>query len=55
MEGSCEHGNKPSDSIKCLKLIAAQLAASREGLSSMKLAREAPVSLRDIHTDGISG
>jgi hypothetical protein len=30
VEGSCEHGNEPSGSIKCW-------AASQEGLSSIKL------------------
>jgi hypothetical protein len=35
VEGTCEHGNGPSGSIKCCE--AAQLAASQEGLSSMKL------------------
>jgi hypothetical protein len=33
MEGSCEDGNEPSGSIKCWEV----LAASQEGLSSMKL------------------
>jgi hypothetical protein len=39
VEGSCEHGNKPSVSIKYWEVlaIAAQLMASQEGLSSMKL------------------
>jgi hypothetical protein len=37
VEGSSEHGNEPSGSIKCWEalVIAAQLAASQEGLSSM--------------------
>jgi hypothetical protein len=38
VEGSCEHCNEPSGSIKCWEvLVAAQLAAFQEGLSSMKL------------------
>jgi hypothetical protein len=39
VEGSCEHGNEPSNAIKCLGNygVAAQLAASQEGLSSMEL------------------
>jgi hypothetical protein len=32
VEGSCEHGNEPSGSIKCW-----ELAAPQEGLSSMEL------------------
>jgi hypothetical protein len=36
VEGSCEHGNEPSGSIKAgVSWVAAQLAASQEGLSSM--------------------
>jgi hypothetical protein len=36
MEGSCELGNEPSGSIKCWDVrVAAQLAASQEGLSSV--------------------
>jgi hypothetical protein len=36
--GSCEHSNEPSGSINCWDvLVAAQLAFSQEGLSSMKL------------------
>jgi putative ribosome biogenesis GTPase RsgA len=35
LEDSCEHGNEPSGSIKYS--LAAQLAASQEGLSYMKL------------------
>jgi hypothetical protein len=35
VEGSCEHGNEPSGSIKCREVL--ELAASQEGLSSMKL------------------
>jgi hypothetical protein len=37
VEGSCEHGNEPSGFIKCWEVLelAAQLAASQEGLSSM--------------------
>jgi hypothetical protein len=37
VEGSCEHGNEPPGSIKCWEVlgVAAQLAASQEGLSSM--------------------
>jgi hypothetical protein len=35
VEGSCEHGNEHSDSIKCWEVsVAAQLADSQEGLSS---------------------
>jgi hypothetical protein len=36
--GSCEHGNEPLSSIKCWEVLglAAQLAASQGGLSSMK-------------------
>jgi hypothetical protein len=39
VEGSCEHGNEPSGSIKCWgnSLVAAQLVASQEGLNSMEL------------------
>jgi hypothetical protein len=37
VEGSCEHGNELSGSIKFW--VAAQLAASQEGLSSMKLGK----------------
>jgi hypothetical protein len=38
VEGSCEHGNEPSGSIKLLEtsLVAERLAASQEGLSSME-------------------
>jgi hypothetical protein len=37
VEGSCEHGNEPSGSIKCwvISCVAAQLPACQEGLSSM--------------------
>jgi hypothetical protein len=37
VEGSCEHGNEPSGSLKLLGIssIAAQLAASQEGLHSL--------------------
>jgi hypothetical protein len=37
VEGSCEHGNEPSGSIKCWEVleVAAQLVASLEGLSSI--------------------
>jgi hypothetical protein len=36
VEGSCEHGDEPSGSLKLLGIfwMAAQLAASQEGLSS---------------------
>jgi hypothetical protein len=39
VEGSCEHGNELSSSMKCWKffLVAPQIAASQEGLSYMKL------------------
>jgi hypothetical protein len=37
-EGSCEHGNEPSDSIKCWDILEWQLADSQEDLSSMKFA-----------------
>jgi hypothetical protein len=38
VEGPCEHGNKPSGSIKCWEILGAvQLAVSQEGLSSMEL------------------
>jgi hypothetical protein len=39
VEASYEHGNEPSGSIKCWEiiLVAAQLAASQEGLGSMEL------------------
>jgi hypothetical protein len=33
VEGSCEHANEPSGSIKCWEV--AQLAASQEGFSSV--------------------
>jgi hypothetical protein len=37
VEGSCEHGYEPSGSLKLLGIscMAAQLAASQEGLSSV--------------------
>jgi hypothetical protein len=36
VEGSCEHGNETSGSIKCWEVLeVAQLAPSQEGLSSM--------------------
>jgi hypothetical protein len=37
VEGSCEHGDEPSGFHKMLgsSLVAAQLAASQEGLSSV--------------------
>jgi hypothetical protein len=37
VEGSCEHGDKPSGSLKMLGIssVAAHLAASQEGLSSV--------------------
>jgi hypothetical protein len=38
VEGSCEHSNEPSVSIKC-SLVAAQLVTSLEGLSSKMLVR----------------
>jgi hypothetical protein len=38
VDSSCEQGNEPSGSIKCWE-VAAQLAASQEGLSSVKLVR----------------
>jgi hypothetical protein len=34
MEGSCEHGDEPSGTLKCWE-VAAQLAASQAGLSSV--------------------
>jgi hypothetical protein len=38
VEGSCEHGNEPSASIKCWEiLVAAQLADSQEQLISTEL------------------
>jgi hypothetical protein len=39
---ACEHGDEPSCSIKRWKVlgVAAQLATSQEGLSSMKLVME---------------
>jgi hypothetical protein len=45
VEGSCEHGNEPSDSIKMLgnSLVSAKLAASPEERSFLKL------DLRDHH------
>jgi hypothetical protein len=38
MEGSCEHGDEPSGSLKLLGIfgMAAQLAASQEGFSSVR-------------------
>jgi hypothetical protein len=40
VEGSGEHDNEPSGSLKCWEvLVAAQQAASQEGLSSMELAK----------------
>jgi hypothetical protein len=37
VEGSCEHSDEPSGSLKLLEIswMAAQLAASEEGLSSV--------------------
>jgi hypothetical protein len=37
VEGFCEHGDEPSGSLKLLGIswMAAQLAASQEGLSSV--------------------
>jgi hypothetical protein len=37
VEGCCEHGDEPSGSLKLLgiTLMAAQLAAPQEGLSSL--------------------
>jgi hypothetical protein len=37
VEGSCEHGDEPLGSLKLLGIswVAAQLAVSREGLSSV--------------------
>jgi hypothetical protein len=38
VEGSCEHGNDPSGSIKCWEIFEyMRLAASQEGLSPMDL------------------
>jgi hypothetical protein len=39
VEGSCEHGNEPLDSINCWKVVEklAQLSASQEGLRSTEL------------------
>jgi hypothetical protein len=39
VEGSCEHGNEPSGSIKFWEVVsvASQLVASQEGLSSMMM------------------
>jgi hypothetical protein len=41
MEGFCEHGNESSSSINMLgsSWVAAQLAASLEGLKSIELVR----------------
>jgi hypothetical protein len=38
VEGSCEHGDEPSCSLKLLGIfgMATQLAASQEGLSSVR-------------------
>jgi hypothetical protein len=38
VEGSCEHDDEPSGSLKLLGIfwMAAQLAASQEGLSSVR-------------------
>jgi hypothetical protein len=37
VEGSCEHGNEPSGSIKCWKFLSScKIGASQEGLSSMR-------------------
>jgi hypothetical protein len=38
VEGSCEDGNEPSGSMKCWE-VAAQLTASQEGLSSVKVSQ----------------
>jgi hypothetical protein len=35
VEGSCEHGNEPSGSIKCWEVLE-QLATPQEGLSSIE-------------------
>jgi hypothetical protein len=39
VEGSCEHGDEPSGSLKLLASspVAAQLAASQEGFSSISM------------------
>jgi hypothetical protein len=39
MAGSCEHGDEPSDSIKCREFLdyLSVLLASQEGLCSMEL------------------
>jgi hypothetical protein len=39
VEGPCEHSNEPLGSIKCWEILAAQLADSQEGLSSMELVK----------------
>jgi hypothetical protein len=47
VEASCEGGNKPSGSIKRWEvLVAAQLAASQEGLSSSSIL---PKKTREVH------
>jgi hypothetical protein len=35
VEGSCEHGDEHSGSLKMLREVAAKLAACQEGLSSV--------------------
>jgi hypothetical protein len=46
VEGSCEHDNEPSSSIKCWEDLE-QLAASQEGLRSMKLFTQLLLSRSD--------
>jgi hypothetical protein len=41
VEGSCEHGNEPSGSMKCWETLSELVVASQEGLSSMELVQMA--------------
>jgi hypothetical protein len=54
-EGSCEDGDEPSGSLKLLGIfrVAAQLAASQEGLSSVS--KQANNFTQEIARDGWSG
>ena len=47
MTGCCEHGNEPSDCIKCEKIcrLAEELAASQEGLRSMEFVTKRGIML----------
>jgi hypothetical protein len=44
VEASCEHGINPCVLHNVGKFLSVQLAASREGISSVKLAQEKPTT-----------